>query len=49
MPMLRFYCIQQGSNRNFELNPTQEIFESLKFGLDIQIDLWYVVVLEKES
>ena len=28
---------------------TREIFESLKFGLDIQTHLWYVVVLEKEA
>lgn len=25
------------------------IFEKFKFGLDIQINLWYVVVLEKEA
>lgn len=38
-----------GSNRNFKFKPTREIFESLKFGLDIQTHLWYVVVLEKEA
>jgi len=25
------------------------IFEKFKFGLDIEINLWYVVVLEKEA
>lgn len=49
LPVLRFCCIQQESNRNFELNPTQAIFEKFRFGLDIQINLWYVVVLEKEA
>lgn len=47
--VLRFYCIQQESDRNIKFKPTREIFESLKFGLDIQTHLWYVVVLEKEA
>lgn len=46
-PVLRSYCIQQESNRNFKLNATQTIFEKFRFGLDIQTYLWYVVVLEK--
>jgi hypothetical protein len=46
--VLRFYCNQQESNRNFKFKPTREIFEKFKFGLDIQMNLWYVVVLEKE-
>lgn len=46
-PVLRFYCNQQESNRNFKLNATQTIFEKFRFGLDIQTYLWYVVVLEK--
>lgn len=46
--MLWFYCIHQESNRNSKLKPTRTIFESFKFGLDIQTHLWYVIVLEKE-
>ncbi len=40
--------IANSCKRNFELKPTRTIFESLKFDLDIQTHLWYVVVLEKE-
>nr|DAV66660.1 MAG TPA: hypothetical protein [Caudoviricetes sp.] len=47
--MLRFCCNQQESNRNFKFKPTREVFESLKFCLDIQTHLWYVVVLKKEA
>lgn len=46
--VLLFYYIWQESNRNLRLKPTQAIFESFKFGLDIEMNLWYVVVLEKE-
>jgi hypothetical protein len=48
LPVLRFYCIQQESNRKQQIKTMWAIFEKFKFGLDIQIDLWYVVVLEKE-
>jgi AraC-like DNA-binding protein len=44
--VLRFYCNQQESNRNSKLKPTQAIFKKFRFGLDIQMNLWYVVVLE---